>query len=53
MSLRLCEWNSDEEEKGNGIEKDSEEEEEMVEELKTLQLSLHNKEGFTSNKSFK
>jgi hypothetical protein len=51
MSLRLCEWNSDEEDNEEVIEDSGEEE--VVGGLKTLQLSLHSKEGFTSNKSFK
>ncbi|KAI5387964.1 hypothetical protein KIW84_073887 [Lathyrus oleraceus] len=49
MSLRLCESSSEEEE---GV-KESLEEREMIAELKTLQLSLQSREGFTSNKSFK
>lgn len=52
MSLRLCEGGSEEEEMEEEIEKvDSETD--VVGELKTLQLSLQSKEGFTSNKSFK
>ena len=52
MSLRLCEGGSEEEEMEEEIEKvDSETD--AVGELKTLQLSLQSKEGFTSNKSFK
>ncbi|MCH79982.1 hypothetical protein A2U01_0000744 [Trifolium medium] len=51
MSLRLCEGSSSEVED----DKETEMEEPVVieEEFKTLQLSLHSKEGFTSNKSFK
>jgi hypothetical protein len=51
MSLWLGEWNSEEEELI--IDEESEEEEETLGELKTLQLSLFSREGFTSNKSFK
>ncbi|MCH87042.1 hypothetical protein A2U01_0007907 [Trifolium medium] len=52
MSLRLCEWGSDEEE-GVEVVEENEHEAEGVAELKTLQLSMQSKEGFTSNKSFK
>lgn len=48
MKLMLCEVEEESEEEEIG----GEEEKEEVEELKTLQLSLHCKEGLTSNKSF-
>ncbi|GAU47870.1 hypothetical protein TSUD_404410 [Trifolium subterraneum] len=51
MSLRLCEGSSDEE-VVEEIGRDEEKETVVMEELKTLQLSLHSKEGITSNKSF-
>ncbi|CAJ2661553.1 unnamed protein product [Trifolium pratense] len=51
MSLRLCEWSSEEEKELIAEEESGEEE--PVRELKNLQLSLHSREGFTSNKSFK
>jgi hypothetical protein len=51
MSLRLCDWNSEEEKER--MEEEEIGEEEPVAELKNLQLSLHSREGFTSNKSFK
>jgi hypothetical protein len=51
MSLRLCDWNSEEEKERMAEEEIGEEE--PVAELKNLQLSLHSREGFTSNKSFK
>lgn len=49
MKLMLCEGDTDSE----GEEIVEEVETEVVEEMKTLQLSLHSKEGLTSNKSFK
>ncbi|CAJ2679667.1 unnamed protein product [Trifolium pratense] len=52
MQLKLCEASSEEEEGEDWVE-EQKEEVELVEELKTLQLSLQSKEGFTSNKSFK
>ncbi|XP_045799541.1 uncharacterized protein LOC123893785 [Trifolium pratense] len=51
MSLRLCDWSSEEEKELIAEEESGEEE--PVRELKNLQLSLHSREGFTSNKSFK
>jgi hypothetical protein len=51
MSLRLCDWSSEEEKERMAEEEIGEEE--PVAELKNLQLSLHSREGFTSNKSFK
>ncbi|CAJ2638342.1 unnamed protein product [Trifolium pratense] len=51
MSLRLGDWSSEEEKELIAEEESGEEE--SVRELKNLQLSLHSREGFTSNKSFK
>ncbi|CAJ2662268.1 unnamed protein product [Trifolium pratense] len=50
MNLRLCDWSSDEE--VPAVEEEEKHNEVEVE-LKTLKLSLHSKEGLTSNKSFK
>jgi hypothetical protein len=50
MNLRLCEDRSEEEEVEELLVL---QETEIMEELKTLKLSLQSKEGFTSNKSFK
>jgi len=50
MNLRLCEGSSDEEEEEEFVAEVTREEGER-EELKTLQLSLQSKEGFTVNPS--
>lgn len=47
MRVMLCEG------EGSDEEEEIELEEEIVDELKTLQLSMHSKEGLTTNKSFK
>ncbi|PNX67995.1 hypothetical protein L195_g055926, partial [Trifolium pratense] len=52
MSLRLCEGSSGEEEVDEVVAEEGSEAVTVVE-LKTLQLSLQSREGFTSNKSFK
>ena len=49
--MRLCEGSGSESE-GDNVDEEGEGAVEEVE-MKTLQLSLHSMEGFTTNKSFK
>jgi predicted aspartyl protease len=54
MHINLCEGSSYEvDEREWAVSEEQVKVDEETQELKTLQLSLHSKEGFTSNKSFK